>query len=175
MEDRRLRLIHSGRLLTDGTLLYSWITTLEERQRRATSDEASGTQQPSNITTWLHCSVGPKIESGEEGEDAKTQVIILLRHTLIYICTDIAQMAQLQPLRGFDRLSAAGFSESDIANFRRQFHSQSSSNYLDTDFDTEEECVFIHLTSSTVRAIDAAGPPRRRTRSSTRRTMDRFT
>jgi len=121
LEDRRLRLIHSGRLLTDGTLLYSWITTLEERQRRATSDEASGTQQPSNITTWLHCSVGPKIESGEEGEDAKTQ------------------MAQLQPLRGFDRLSAAGFSESDIANFRRQFHSQSSSNYLDTDFDTEEE------------------------------------
>lgn len=53
------------------------------------------------------------------------------------------KIAQLQPLRGFDRLSAAGFSESDIANFRRQFHSQSASNYLDTDFDTEEECAFI--------------------------------
>jgi len=55
--------------------------------------------------------------------------------------SDIAKTAQLQPLRGFDRLSAAGFSESDIANFRRQFHSQSASRYLDTDFDTEEECV----------------------------------
>lgn len=49
--------------------------------------------------------------------------------------------AQLQPLRGFDRLTAAGFSESDIANFRRQFHNESSSNYLDsTEFSTEEEC-----------------------------------
>jgi len=121
LEDRRLRLIHSGRLLTDGTLLYSWITTLEEKQRRATSDEASGTQPPSNITTWLHCSVGPKIEHGEQNEETNTQT------------------AQLQPLRGFDRLSAAGFSESDIANFRRQFHSQSVSNYLDADFNTEEE------------------------------------
>jgi hypothetical protein len=54
LTDRRLRLIHSGRLLTDGTLLYSWITTLEERQRRATSDEANETQQPSNITTWKY-------------------------------------------------------------------------------------------------------------------------
>jgi DUF2407 C-terminal domain len=70
--------------------------------------------------------------------------------------SDIAKTAQLQPLRGFDRLSAAGFSESDIANFRRQFHSQSASNYLDTDFDTEEECVFI-LPASTVCSIDAAG------------------
>ena len=27
-----------------------------------------------------------------------------------------------KPLRGFDRLTAAGFSEEDIANVRRQFH-----------------------------------------------------
>jgi len=120
LKDRRLRLIHSGRLLTDGTLLYDWINTLEERQRRATSEQKTETPLASN-TTWLHCSVGPKIEEGEESEEAKTQT------------------AQLQPLRGFDRLSAAGFSEADIANFRRQFHSQSASNYLDTDFDTEEE------------------------------------
>jgi hypothetical protein len=76
LTDRRLRLIHSGRLLTDGTLLYSWITTLEERQRRATSDEANEMQQPSNITTWLHCSVGPKVEHGEESEETNTQVCV---------------------------------------------------------------------------------------------------
>lgn len=46
---------------------------------------------------------------------------------------------QLQPLRGFDRLTSVGFSEDDIANFRRQFHSQSSANYLDDHFETEEE------------------------------------
>jgi DUF2407 C-terminal domain len=70
--------------------------------------------------------------------------------------SDIAKTAQLQPLGGFDRLSVAGFSESDIANFRRQFHSQSASSYLDTDFDTEEECVFI-LPICTICTIGAVG------------------
>ena len=48
----------------------------------------------------------------------------------------------MQPVRGFDRLASMGFSESDIANFRRQFHSQSAGNYLDMEFETEEECAF---------------------------------
>lgn len=39
-------------------------------------------------------------------------------------------------------MSAVGFSEDDIANFRRQFHSQSSTNYLDDHFETEEDCPF---------------------------------
>ncbi len=47
----------------------------------------------------------------------------------------------MQPARGFDRLASVGFSEADIANFRRQFHSQSSNNFLDEQhFETEEEC-----------------------------------
>lgn len=54
--------------------------------------------------------------------------------------TPAVKKAQLQPARGFDRLASVGFSEADIANFRLQFHSQSASNYLDTDFETEEEC-----------------------------------
>ncbi|KAF9222984.1 hypothetical protein BS17DRAFT_707650 [Gyrodon lividus] len=123
LKDRRLRLIHAGRLLTDGTLLHSWLTTLEERQQRATpslSNDTSGLlTQPSTIT-WLHCSVGPQVEPGTETEEKP-------------------QVAQLQPLRGFDRLATAGFSEEDIANFRRQFHSQSSSNYLDIEFENDEE------------------------------------
>jgi len=44
-------------------------------------------------------------------------------------------------LRGFDRLAAAGFSEDDILNFRRQFHSRSAADYLATaEFPTDEEC-----------------------------------
>ena len=51
------------------------------------------------------------------------------------------QEAQIRPLRGFDRLAAAGFSEDDILNFRRQFHSRSSADYISTaEFPTEEEC-----------------------------------
>ncbi|OBZ68645.1 DSC E3 ubiquitin ligase complex subunit 3 [Grifola frondosa] len=49
------------------------------------------------------------------------------------------QTAQLKPLRGFDRLAAAGFSEQDIANIRLQFHTHSAGDYLDQDFENEEE------------------------------------
>ncbi|OAX33364.1 hypothetical protein K503DRAFT_869599 [Rhizopogon vinicolor AM-OR11-026] len=119
LKDHRLRLIHSGRLLTDGTLLHEWLKTLEERQERATS-RTQEVSKEDQLMTWLHCSVGPKIEPGESEEEQPL-------------------VAQLQPLRGFDRLAAAGFSEEDIANFRRQFHSQSSSNYLDMEFESEED------------------------------------
>lgn len=50
------------------------------------------------------------------------------------------QKAQLKPLRGFDRLAAAGFSQDDIANIRSQFHANSAGDYLDHEFSTEEEC-----------------------------------
>ena len=39
----------------------------------------------------------------------------------------------------------AGFSEDDIAQFRRTFHSQSSGNYLDSDLPGDgEDCAYIH-------------------------------
>lgn len=50
------------------------------------------------------------------------------------------QTAQLKPLRGFDRLAAAGFSEADIANIRLQFHTHSAGDYLDQEFDDQEDC-----------------------------------
>ncbi|KAI0086979.1 DUF2407 ubiquitin-like domain-containing protein [Irpex rosettiformis] len=120
LKENRLRLIHSGRILTDDTLLYSWLDSLEERQRRVVSKVAEGSSDASQSSTWIHCAIGPKMEPGEEDE---TKV----------------QQTQLKPLRGFDRLAAAGFSASDIANFRTQFHSQSSSNFLDQDFASEED------------------------------------
>jgi len=121
LKDRRLRLIHAGRLLTDGTLLHPWLSTLEGRQLRAKTSDASLSSPRPHIITWLHCSVGPTLEAGTETEDNPPQV------------------AQLRPLRGFDRLVAAGFSEEDISNFRRQFHSQSSSNYLDIEIENDED------------------------------------
>jgi len=87
----------------------------------------------------LHCSVGPKIEPGTEAED-KPQVRKGAWHGELLDRFN-AQVAQLRPLRGFDRLVAAGFSEEDISNFRRQFHSQSSSNYLDVDIESDEDCM----------------------------------
>ncbi|PPQ89697.1 hypothetical protein CVT25_014098 [Psilocybe cyanescens] len=111
LEKNRLRLIHSGRLLPDATLVYVWLASVEERQQRVKIDDreaeaggGAGTIAGKASTTWIHCST-----------------------------------AQIQPVRGFDRLASVGFSAEDIENIREQFHSQSSSNYLDTDFATEEE------------------------------------
>ncbi|KAI6014705.1 hypothetical protein BKA83DRAFT_4343488 [Pisolithus microcarpus] len=99
LADRRLRLIHAGRLLTDGIRLHPWLTALEEKQHRVTStSEESHPPAQSSMITWLHCSVGPVIERGTESEERP-------------------QVAQIQPLSGFDRLATAGFSEEDIANF----------------------------------------------------------
>ncbi|KAI9508420.1 DUF2407 C-terminal domain-containing protein [Russula earlei] len=131
---RRLRLVHAGRLLTDGTLLASWLGALEERQQRAATKgkgEADASMLPANASPstaaaatapWLNCSVGPPLSEGEEDGEAQPQE------------------AQIKPLRGFDRLAAAGFSEDDILNFRRQFHSRSAADYLSTaEFPTDEE------------------------------------
>ncbi|KAK1229138.1 hypothetical protein PQX77_007808 [Marasmius sp. AFHP31] len=107
---RRLRLIHSGRLLTDGTFLYAWLKKLDERQKRASAPEDGATEEAadskgkSTVASWLHCSVGREIEQGEEEVDDS-----------------------FQPARGFDRLASMGFSQSDIASIRRQFHIQNDS------------------------------------------------
>ncbi|KAJ6495665.1 DUF2407 C-terminal domain-containing protein [Mycena vitilis] len=118
LRNKRLRFIHSGRLLPDTTLLNAWLVALDEKLKPIPTEDDE--PAPVSATTWMHCSVGREIEDGEE-EDGNEQ------------------KAQLQPARGFDRLASVGFSEADIANFRQQFHSQSASNYLDTDFETEEE------------------------------------
>lgn len=159
LADRRLRLIHAGRILPDTTYVYDWLYSLEERQKRATGYKEDSTapapHQHHGTVIWMHCSVGPKLEPGEESQEERQQVCLVC--SCLYCaslgpyqpcCVCIPSIglstlktAQLQPARGFDRLAAVGFSEEDIANFRRQFHSQSSSNYLDIDFDTEEECM----------------------------------
>ncbi|KAF4577294.1 hypothetical protein EYR40_009346 [Pleurotus pulmonarius] len=119
--DRRLRLIHSGRLLTDGIMLYEWLSLLEERQKRALDDTLPPSDSKEHV--YIHCSVGPKMDPSEEEAEESMD-----------------QSGQLQPARGFDRLVALGFSEDDVNNFRQQFHSHSNANYLDsTDFETEEE------------------------------------
>ncbi|KAG9048953.1 hypothetical protein FS837_011596 [Tulasnella sp. UAMH 9824] len=130
LEKRRLRLIHSGRLLTDGTFLYGWIASLEEHQRRANVDTGTSRQStdssPSADTSgghqraepiWLHCSIGPEIQEEQEEDAAQPD-------------------PQIAPLRGFDRLISAGFTEEDIATIRSQFR---SSRGLDQDTGPLEE------------------------------------
>ena len=82
LQNRRLRLIHSGRLLSEGTLLYSWVTSLEERQKRANGDEDITGHISKTTTTWIHCSVGQPLAPGEgDTEDSNSQVNRNLRIT----------------------------------------------------------------------------------------------
>jgi len=121
LQKRRLRLIHSGRLLTDGTFIYPWLTSLEDKQRKAVKEVTTEEiPEASQALTWLHCSVGPELTQEEEEEN-------------------LTQATQIKPLRGFDRLAAAGFTEDDIASIRRQFHAHSAGDYLDRDFTDDED------------------------------------
>ena len=107
--------------------LYDWLETLEERQRQALSNDQGTTvsqtvAHPSVI--WLHCSVGAEVGENEDEDEEHVQVCIQPTFSScqgqLTLCH---KQTQIKPLRGFDRLAAAGFSEEDIANFRRTFHS----------------------------------------------------
>jgi len=79
LRNRRLRLIHSGRLLTDGTFLYSWLETLEKRQKNVYVEKevvspTTAAVAAKTATTWIHCSVGPEMDPSEAEDDAKLQV-----------------------------------------------------------------------------------------------------
>jgi hypothetical protein len=76
LQHRHLRLIHAGRLLSDATLLYDWLRSLEERQRRVVADDqfvdkAKGKSKAVDDadTAWVNCSVGPAFKPGEEHEE----------------------------------------------------------------------------------------------------------
>lgn len=92
------------------------------------------------------------MEPGEEEVDKqqvrRTFVSHIVHCMLQRSPLHLSQTAQINPLRGFDRLASVGFSREDIDNFRQQFHSQSSENYLDLDFATEEECMSLYLPQS---------------------------
>ncbi|KZT23399.1 hypothetical protein NEOLEDRAFT_1069434 [Neolentinus lepideus HHB14362 ss-1] len=119
LQNRRLRLIHSGKLLMDRTDLHKLSSSLSERQNR-NADNDGDEAQPLLTANWLHCSVGPELTEGEEDMEG-------------------SQAAQIRPLRGFDRLAAAGFSEEDIASIRRQFHNSGAHDYLDSDLGEESD------------------------------------
>lgn len=72
MHNRRLRLIHSGRLLTDGTFIYGWLKSLEEHQRRAHGTTLeSGGDGDQGTSTWLHCSIGMEMQEDEEEDTSQ--------------------------------------------------------------------------------------------------------
>ncbi|GMK55149.1 hypothetical protein CspeluHIS016_0202050 [Cutaneotrichosporon spelunceum] len=117
----QLRLIHAGRLLTDGILLLPWLRSLEERVRRqagvgvgdvlrevgrglAGDEEEQREQQQAREPrerVYLHCNVG-----GLLGAAAPSEV----------------EPEAAPRRRGFDALLDAGLSADEVAAMRRQFY-----------------------------------------------------
>lgn len=94
LQKRRLRLIHSGRLLPNGTLLFDWLVSLEERQKRAYTEDSKDVRglkgaitpgKGKETTTWIHCSVGPAIDLDEVDDDGKLQV---RKQSILSSCLD---------------------------------------------------------------------------------------
>lgn len=107
----------------------------------------------------LFCGSGDGTRGGRGGQTAGT-LHIRDPYRSLYVTAltlHFSQTAQINPLRGFDRLASVGFSREDIDNFRQQFHSQSSANYLDLDFATEEECMSLYLPLSNI-ALTVSSP-----------------
>jgi hypothetical protein len=74
LKTRRLRFIHSGRLLPDSTLLNAWLVALDGKLKQSSADDDSPLI---SATTWMHCSVGREIEDGED-EEGNEQVSMFL-------------------------------------------------------------------------------------------------
>lgn len=169
--------------MTDGTYLYIWLASLEERQKRAKAIE--GTDDPVETTAnpntgsnaaWLHCSIGA--EETEAETEASTQAVSVPTQNAVLPVTDAlngqkeeAMTEAPEPLRGFDRLQTAGFTEEDIETIRRQF--RISRGLDDGPATLEDEGGTSESVSSCNNALTSAfWRSRRRTRSSSGGAMD---
>lgn len=133
----QLRLIHAGRLLTDGILLLPWLRSLEERVRRqaggagvgdvlrevgrglAGDEEEEAPPPPAQERVYLHCNVGGPLGAAPPSEHEEE--------------------VQAPRRRGFDALLDAGLSPEEVAAMRRQFYESRGEEVPDLDTGVNDE------------------------------------
>uniref|UniRef100_A0A060TBR4 ARAD1D29304p n=1 Tax=Blastobotrys adeninivorans TaxID=409370 RepID=A0A060TBR4_BLAAD len=106
--NRRLRLIHSGRVINDQTDLARDVAKVN------LSGQINRVDQPVP-RVYIHCSIGDILSSQELARESEYDSRVPHRSTL-------------PELRGFDRLRATGFTEEDVADLRRQFNALYGTN-----------------------------------------------
>lgn len=104
MINRRLRLIHGGRVLNDSVSLARDVAKISVKGKEVST--GSSGSFPRRI--YLHCSVGDILDATELAKENELDSSAPVRSTG-------------PELRGFDRLRNAGFSDADISQLRRQF------------------------------------------------------
>ena len=127
--------------MSEKTNFSEWLKSIDRRQKKdAESAKEKGETSAASAgesPIWLHCSVGAEMSAGEEEEDGNQACSYNSLWSNLGLTS--LQKGQIKPLRGFDRLAAAGFSEEDIAQFRRTFHSQHDSDLADPEDDGGDE------------------------------------
>lgn len=111
--NRRLRLIHNGRLLNESIDIARDVAKVSVKGKEISTSTSSGdntNSQSGPKRIYIHCSVGDILGANE-----------LLRESELDKKTIIKSTGP--ELRGFDRLRSAGFTDRDINVLRQQFTS----------------------------------------------------
>nr|XP_019045443.1 hypothetical protein I302_05833 [Kwoniella bestiolae CBS 10118]OCF24373.1 hypothetical protein I302_05833 [Kwoniella bestiolae CBS 10118] len=132
LQSHNLRLIHSGRLLTDGILLLPWLRSLEERVRRQAAGvggDVENVLKEVGLTEDLGSS--SEEEDGgkkkEKRDDKGTTSEKVWLHCIVggkeeRVASNDEEEPSAPRRRGFDVLLDAGLSADDVAAMRRQFY-----------------------------------------------------
>lgn len=135
----QLRLIHAGRLLTDGILLLPWLRSLEERVRRQAAgvggdvgqvlrevglaeEDKTAAAAADSEKVYLHCNVGGPLAAADTGGDSTGASTADGGTRGGGGGGGDTPEAPAPRRRGFDTLLDAGLSAEDVANMRRQFY-----------------------------------------------------
>jgi hypothetical protein len=101
--NRRLRLIHGGKVLNDHTNVARDVAGIE-----LSKDNKTIEKQPRAPRVYVHCAIGDILSPSELAKEGEYDKRIPARSTL-------------PELRGFDRLRDTGFTDEDIVQLRQQF------------------------------------------------------
>ncbi|WWC62769.1 uncharacterized protein I303_105366 [Kwoniella dejecticola CBS 10117] len=151
LQDHSLRLIHSGRLLTDGILLLPWLRSLEERVRRQAAgvggdvesvlkdvglaeeynhDDEDDLEEADSPKGRRRDTGKEKTKKGIKAKEKEKENEKVWLHCIVGGKEEKAQTSnnegEEEPSaprrRGFDVLLDAGLSADDVAAMRRQFY-----------------------------------------------------
>lgn len=113
--NRRLRLIHNGRLLNENTDIARDVAKVSVKGKEINSSQITGGSSNINSSSspkriYVHCSVGDILDANELLRENELDKKAIIKSTG-------------PELRGFDRLRQAGFTDTDINVLRHQFTS----------------------------------------------------
>ncbi|CCH44246.1 putative membrane protein [Wickerhamomyces ciferrii] len=109
LSNKRLRFIHSGKVLTDSTNFIDEFLQLQRFSKSSLGSE-SNEQHELDRVFIIHCLIGDTLSVDELKRESELD-------------NQVQEQSTTPAPIGFDRLANAGFSQEDIQNLRQQFRS----------------------------------------------------